>query len=154
VDFGGFEKIILSCQFNPIRANRGVSDMLTLNTILRREGINLSSVRLVRHADTRGPGPSPYDLWLRRSKEDRFERYQRLQKKPVKFNVGHLLASFVVPSPKESLFVGLYSVDGTVDPAPPGTICPVLQTDCGAGGHVLFDITSILDYPVYRPIGD
>jgi hypothetical protein len=111
--------------------------MLTLNTILRREGINPSSVRLLRHADTRGPGPSPYNLWL--SKDGRFEWYQRLQKEPVKFGVGHLLASFVAPSPKETLFVGLYSVEA-VAPAPPGTICPILQTDRGTGGHALFDI--------------
>ncbi len=113
--------------------------MLTFNTILRREGINPPSVRLARHADNRGPGPSPYNLWLRRAQNDLFERYQRLQKEPVKFGVGHLLASFVSPSPKETLFVGLYSVDA-VTPAPPGTICPVLQIDRGIGGHVIFDL--------------
>ena len=112
--------------------------MLTFNTLLSREGINPLSVRLVRHADNRGPGPSSYDLWLSRSNDDRFERYQRLQKEPVKFGVGHLIAIFVAPSPKDTLFAGLYSVDA-VTPAPPGTVCPVLQTDCGVG-HVIFDL--------------
>ena len=114
--------------------------MLTFNTLLRREGINPSSVRLLRHADNRGPGSSPYNLWLRRAKDDLFEQYQRLQKEPVKFGVDHLIASFVAPSPKDTLFVGLYSVDA-VAPAPPGTICPVLRIDRGTGGHALFDIT-------------
>ena len=67
--------------------------MLTFNTILRCEGIDPASVRLVRHQDTRGPGPSPYELW--RANDGRFEQYQRLQKEPVNFGVGHLLASFV-----------------------------------------------------------
>jgi hypothetical protein len=111
--------------------------MLTFNTLLRCEGIDPASVRLVRHQDTRGPGPSPYERW--RAKDGRFGQYQRLQKEPVNFGVGHLLASFVAPSANETLFVGLYRVDA-VAKASLGTICPVLQTDRGLGGHVLFDI--------------
>jgi hypothetical protein len=111
--------------------------MMTFNTILRREGINPTSVRLLRHSDIRGSGPRPYNLWL--AKDDRFELCTSLQDKANRFSVGDLLAVFVATPAKKTLFIALYWVDA-VDLAPPGTICPVRQTDCGAGGHVLFKI--------------
>ena len=111
--------------------------MLTFNTILQCEGIAPSSVRLVRHQDTSIPGRSPYDLW--RTDSSRFERYQSLQDKAVNFDVGHHLASFVATPTNETLFVGLYSVEGR-SAAPPGTLCPIRQTDEGLDGAVLFDI--------------
>jgi len=62
-----------------------------------------------------------------------------LQKEPVNFGIGHLLASFVAPAPNETLFVGLYRVEGVSKPLP-GTMCLVLQIDRGLGGHLFFDI--------------
>ncbi len=113
--------------------------MLTFNTLLRIEGIDptSTSVRLVRHQYTGGPGPSPYQLW--RANDGSFEQYQKLQRVPVRFGVGDILASFVAPSPNETLFVGLFTVLA-VGEVPPGTMCPIKQNDCGVGLHVLFDI--------------
>lgn len=99
--------------------------MLTLNTLLRCEGIEPATVRLVRHQDTTYPGRTPYDLW--RADDGRFERYQSLQNSAVNFGVGHLLASFVATPASETLFVGLFTVEGRQD-APPGTMCPIRQT--------------------------
>jgi len=103
--------------------------MLTFNAMLRHEGIDPKSVRLVRHQDNNrsSANSTPYNLW--RARDGRLETYQRIQtRKP--FKIGELLASFVVTPPpsKDTLFVGLYHVDG-VGPAPHGTIDPVRQAD-------------------------
>jgi hypothetical protein len=88
--------------------------MLTFNDILRVEGVNPASVRLVRHEDQRlGPGRL-YMLW-RDVEHGRalFEQYQQIQGKR-RFSVGEIVASFVVmPRPaRATLFVGLYDVMG------------------------------------------
>lgn len=111
--------------------------MLTFNTLLRCESIDPATVRLVRHQDTTCPGRTPYDLW--RTADGRFERYQSLQNGAVNFGVGHLLASFVATPASETLFVGLFAVEGRQE-APPGTVCPIRQTDDGMDGAVFFDI--------------
>jgi hypothetical protein len=101
--------------------------MLTFNTILRNEGIDPKSVRLVRHQDNNrsSANSTPYNLW--RAGDGRLETYQRIQtRKP--FKVGEFLASFVVTPSKDTLFVGLYHVDG-IGAAPHGTIDPVRQAD-------------------------
>jgi hypothetical protein len=100
--------------------------MLTLNSILRHEKIDPKDVRLVRHQDARAAvGCTPYDLW--RAGDGRLEAYQRLQKREV-FDVGDLLASFVVTPSGDTLFVGLFRVDG-IGVAPSGTIDPVIRED-------------------------
>ncbi|MGA3052983.1 MAG: GIY-YIG nuclease family protein [Candidatus Korobacteraceae bacterium] len=109
--------------------------MLTFNALLKHEGIDLKSVRLVRHQDARATvNCTPYDLW--RSGDGRLEMYQRIQKREV-FDVGDLLASFVVTPGGDTLFVGLFRVDG-IGVVPPGTIDPVLRQD-RTGLH-LYDI--------------
>jgi hypothetical protein len=120
--------------------------MLTFNTILRCEGIDPRSVRLVRHQDTSVPERSPYALW--RANDGRFERYQSLQREAVNFGVGHLLAAFVATPSNDTLFVGLYAVNAVTE-APPGSICPIRQT--ALEGHVLFDIWP--DNRLFRYIG-
>jgi hypothetical protein len=100
--------------------------MLTFNAILRHEGIDSAIVQLVRHQDTRYPGrPTPYILW--RSNDGRFDTYQGIQRLE-RFRLGGLLASFVVTPQGETIFAGLYSVDG-VGPAPEPTIDPVSGQD-------------------------
>jgi hypothetical protein len=109
--------------------------MLTFNAILRHEGIDPAKVRLVRHQDNRAStNCTPYNLWL--AADGRLEIYQQIQSREV-FEVGGLLATFVVTPTNDTLFVGLYGVHG-VGAAPPRTIDPVLQTD-RAGFH-LYDI--------------
>lgn len=84
--------------------------MLTLNTILKHEGIDPKNVRLVRHQDARASvNCTPYDLW--RAGDGRLEIYQRIQKRKP-FDVGDLLATFVVTPANDTLFIGLFNVGG------------------------------------------
>jgi hypothetical protein len=111
--------------------------MLTMNAILRHEGIDPDNVRLVRHKDTRKLVQlTPYNLW--RAADGRFELYQRIQRRQV-FQQGNFLASFVVNPLQETVFVGMYRVHG-VKVAPPGTIDPSNSVD--QAGLNLYDIES------------
>jgi len=62
--------------------------------------------------------------------------YQRIQRREV-FDVGDLLATFVVTPANDTLFVGLFRVEG-IRIAPPGTTDPVVQED--REGLHLYDI--------------
>lgn len=97
--------------------------MLTFNAILRHEGIDPKRVLLVRHQDTRPGRTTPYNLW--RAGDGSLERYQQIQSRNV-FAVGHLLATFVATPAKDTLFIGLYRVEG-VGIVPPNTIDPGTQ---------------------------
>ena len=109
--------------------------MLTFNTILKYENIDPKNVQLVRHQDNRAAtGRTPYDLW--RAGDGRLEMYQRIQKND-RFEVGNLLASFVVTPSGDTLFVGMFRVNA-VGVAPPGTIDPVVEED--RAGMYLYDI--------------
>jgi len=109
--------------------------MLTFNAILRHEGVEPAKVRLVRHQDNRAiVSCTPYNLW--RAGDGRLELYQRIQRREV-FEIGSALATFVATPSDETLFVGLYHVDG-IGIAPPGTIDPVIQAE--RGGFHLYDI--------------
>ena len=100
--------------------------MLTFNSILRDEGIDPKNVRLVRHRDARASANcTPYDLW--RAGDGRLEFYQRIQKRKP-FDVGDLLATFVATPANDTLFIGLFRVDG-LGIAPAGTIDPVIMED-------------------------
>ena len=95
--------------------------MLTLNAILRHEGIDPKNVKLVQHQDNRASANcTPYDLW--RAGDGRLEKYQQVQRREV-FDIGNLLATFVVTPANDTLFVGLFRVDG-MGIAPAGTIDP------------------------------
>ncbi|MBZ5525452.1 MAG: GIY-YIG nuclease family protein [Acidobacteriia bacterium] len=102
--------------------------MLTFNAILRHEGIDPKQVRLVRHQDTRPGRITPYNLW--RAGGGRLEMYQQIQQRKV-FAVGGLLASFVATPANDTLFIGLYCVDG-IGNVPPGTIDPSNQAEPGS----------------------
>lgn len=109
--------------------------MLTFNALLRHEGIDPKQVRLVRHQDNRSSvNCTPYNLW--RAGDGRLETYQRIQKRQV-FEIGSLLATFVATPANDTLFIGLYRVDG-IGTAPLGTIDPVVQAD--RAGLNLYDI--------------
>lgn len=86
-------------------------DTLVFGTLLDLTGIERSSVRLLRHQDTRYPGfPSPYALW--RDDPVRFDAYQATQ---AIANAAVLRspywASFVGVPGNETLFVGLYAAE-------------------------------------------
>ena len=84
--------------------------MLHLNAIFQAEGLDPSDVQLVRHKDARfqKEGKSVFDVWY--SERERFEKYQSVQGQRNKFDVGGIVASFVVSNSGETLFVGLYRV--------------------------------------------
>lgn len=103
--------------------------MLTFNSILENEGLDPKSVRLVRHQDTRLGRATPYNLW--RSGDGRFELYQQLQSRKV-FDIGGFLASFVATPSNDTLFVGLYRVEG-IGKVPPGTTDPSTGKKPGIG---------------------
>jgi hypothetical protein len=83
--------------------------MLHLNAIFQAEGLDQNLVQLVRHKDQRfqKEGKSVFDVWY--SERERFEKYQSVQGR-YKFDVGGVVASFVVSNSSETLFVGLYRV--------------------------------------------
>lgn len=111
--------------------------MLGFNYLLQQGGIDLARTRLVRHQDNRAmQGRSPYDLWL--TDEGRFELYQRIQRKH-RFEGVQWIVAFVATPLDETLFAGIYRVDG-VDKAPVGTIDPV-------GGH---DVSGLFMYDLAR----
>lgn len=109
--------------------------MIMFNDILRLEGLDPKTVRLVRHGDAR---VSLYEAW--RKDPQLLEGYQTIQSRNV-FKAGDKLASFVVtPHPRrETLFVGLFLVLD-VGRAAPGTTDPVL-------GH---DVTGFYEYEITR----
>lgn len=111
--------------------------MLTFNTLLRSENIDPADVRLARHQDSRFPDrPTPYELW--RLDDGRFDAYQQIQGRKV-FKVGGWLASFVVTPANDTLFVGLYSVDG-IGIVPPGIKCPIALDARDVTGCTMYDI--------------
>lgn len=96
--------------------------MLTFNTLLRASNIDPANVRLARNHDTSGNWERTcHDLWLAGGTE--FEFYLSLQGKEV-FDVGDNLAAFVVTPQNDTLFVGMYAVNG-LGKAPCGTKCPI-----------------------------
>lgn len=82
--------------------------MISLNTILENEGLNPKNVKLVRHRDRRF-SITPYQLWM--AADGRLDVYQSFQSRLVFEGVSHI-ASFVVTPLNETLFVGVYAVNG------------------------------------------
>jgi len=99
--------------------------MIRFNTLLREEGVDPAEVKLVRHQDTRCPGRTPYQLWM--AADGTFDFYQRMQGRLV-FDGATVLGSFVATSFDETLFVGLYDING-VGVVPQGTIDPLSGHD-------------------------
>jgi hypothetical protein len=85
---------------------------IMFNTLLREGGLALEGVRLLRHKDRRAAtGRSPYDLWRDNGKQ--FELYQSTQSIENRTRLeARYWASFVGTPADETLFVGLYRVNG------------------------------------------
>jgi hypothetical protein len=100
--------------------------MIKFNTLLRDEGLNPSDVKLVRHQTPSGGGRlTPYQLW--HANDSRFELYQSIQGSAI-FSGAKMLASFVATPLNETLFVGLYDIDG-MGKAPRGLVDPISGKD-------------------------
>lgn len=104
--------------------------MLTFNLLLKEAGINPKDVYLARHQDKRTPKsilrshnspPSLYELWMTNPVE--FEKYQRLQSNNC-FSKRNHLASFVATPSKDTLFVGMYKMQGAGKPPADLNVCP------------------------------
>lgn len=98
--------------------------MIGFNALLRDEGIDPADVKLVRHQDWRH-ATTPYQRWL--AADGRFDLYQKIQRRSV-FKGAQWLASFVGTPLNETLFVGIYQIEG-VGKAKRGLIDPITQED-------------------------
>lgn len=80
--------------------------MVTFNELLSANGIDFTTVALVRHSGS-GRLATPYELWTRN--DGSFERYQSTQSAThAKLFASPIWASFVSDPAKETVFVGLY----------------------------------------------
>ena len=97
---------------------------LLFNSLLEQHGIAPRDVRLLRHAKRQGsPGRSPLQAW--REDIEVFEAYQSTQPATDRaFFEAQFWASFVAYSTKETMFVGLYSVEPG-EWLIPGFACPL-----------------------------
>jgi hypothetical protein len=86
--------------------------MLHLNTIFETEGLEPNRIQLIRHKDKRfrKEGKTVFDVWY--AERERFEKYQSVQRRKNAFAESGLVASFVVSNLDETLFVGMYAVEG------------------------------------------
>lgn len=82
------------------------------NLLLSAIGLDLGGVRLLRQQEKSAPGRSPYELW--RDRRNVFEEYQARQAtgNRVRFGTAGHWASFVATPDSETLFVGIYRVEG------------------------------------------
>ena len=98
--------------------------MPTFQDLLLAEGINPKDVRMLRHAKKFGAaGMSPFAAW--QQDRLRFEAYQATQASKYRsFFQAPYWASFVATPAGDTLFVGLYSVNGVEGPVDPFT-CPL-----------------------------
>ena len=121
--------------------------MLGFEALLRDAGIDPTQVKLVRHQDTRyQERPSPYQLWL--ADDGRLNLYQEIQRNPV-FKGASWIASFVVTPLNETLFAGMYAVNG-VGPAADGLIDPISGKDVGASNYHRYDLVQSQKLADYR----
>jgi hypothetical protein len=84
--------------------------MLTLNALFQAEGLDPERIQLIRHKDARLKEKTLFDVWY--SEREKFEAYQSVQGPKNSFRVGGLVASFVVTTSNETVFVGLYETFG------------------------------------------
>lgn len=85
--------------------------MLLLNHIFDAESLSPEKIQLVRHKDQRLEklrGQTVFELW--HSEPAVFEAYQSIQRNKFSFDVGGLVASFIVTNTNETLFIGLYKI--------------------------------------------
>ena len=84
----------------------------TFNTLLVEAGLDLSEVRLLRHADPKSaPGRTPFHLWHgNRAKFDRYQSSQHMDERTRSKLKSKYWASFVGTPEGETLFVGVYGV--------------------------------------------
>lgn len=102
----------------------------TFNSLITEAGLPVNGLSLVRHQEI-APNTrlTPFGLWCRN--DGSFEQYQAIQRAHA-FGSARTLAAFVVSHRKETIFAGLYSVEGhrINDSA---QHCPLRNTETPAG---------------------
>src|ERR1700683_240529 len=87
---------------------------MTLNDLLRSKSIDPKCVLVLRHRPTE-PELNKVLPWLAAEKHDVFNAYQQTQGTIEKsMATAKFVASFIGHEPGKALFIGLYSVDGTM----------------------------------------
>lgn len=109
---------------------------ITFNDILHKAGVDPVHVRLVRHQDNRR---DCFELW----KAGLLDAYQEIQHRPV-FNGSRFVSSFVA-TPRGTVFVGLYSIDG-VATIPAGTTDPISGDVSGMNRYSLTQLADLEEY--------
>jgi hypothetical protein len=87
------------------------SKILTINALLEEAGVASAQTKLVRHSQ----GKHKIDMfgaWLRRRAD--FEQYQSIQSKP-RFDGVKYIVSFVANNMYDTVFVGVYAIQGRLD---------------------------------------
>ena len=82
--------------------------MPRFNTLLEEASLDPNKIYLLRHEDDRLAPGRLLSAWL--NEKEKFEHYQAGQKWKNRFPEGSSLASFVVTTTRETLFVGIYDV--------------------------------------------
>lgn len=111
--------------------------MLTFNHVLSAEGIDPAMVRLVRHQEGGRRGQVIYATSRMPDGRAKVEAYQRIQSRKV-FDIGGLIASFLVTPRGDTILFGLYGV-AAVGVCDPGMFDPIFND--AAGGKNLYDLT-------------
>ena len=109
--------------------------MITFNDILHAEGIDPAMVKLVRHQEG-GRRGMIFATSRQPDGRAKVEAYQRVQSHKV-FDVGGFIASFIVTPRGDTLFFGLYRVNG-VDTCEASHRDPIFGDD--ATGKNLYDL--------------
>lgn len=120
--------------------------VITFNDILRAGGIegDVTRVKLLRHIETRNR-IDVHDVW--RNQREVFEAWQARQWDNFFKGVAYV-ASFVVSRSGETVFVGLYSVDGGWAKVVAGTPDPLTGTPADPR-LVQHELTRVADFDVY-----
>jgi hypothetical protein len=111
--------------------------LISFNDLLRAEDIDPATVKLVRHQEGGRRGQIIFATSRMPDGRAKVEEYQRIQHRTV-FDVGGLIATFIVTPRGDTLFFGLYRVDG-LGVCEPGTTDPIFNDP--AGGKNRYDLT-------------
>lgn len=115
--------------------------MLTFNDVLRKMGLPLAVVRLLRHAEPSArPGRTPYELW--RDQRELFDRYQSEHGPNAhsKLQNAEHWASFVALPSGETMFVGMY-VAKYIGPSATSIVDVTTVRERPAGSIHLYDVS-------------
>jgi len=130
------------------------NSLITFNEVLRSAGVDPATVQLARLQDKRVQGSGIYAIWKSPGGPQLVEEYLSVQAHD-RFDVGGLVASFVVTPPprSETLFIGLYQVR-SVGTCEPGTAEAITGIDVSGLYRYQMDRDDRLDEYTERLVVD